>query len=299
VAQSAFEVATSPNGTAIPGASAATDPQFILNAYFAEQSSYWAQIYEREGIKEAIHQDRLRAALAMVDTLHLPPDARVLDVGCGTGIATVALAVRGLTVDALDPCEAMVEATRKRAVAAKAQSRITTRLGDVHAMPFADNTFSLVVALGVLPWLPELGKPLWEMARVIRPGGHMVVNVDSLWQLRQALDPLRTALLQHPKKWLRDALRRWFGQSGARSYQTSIRALRLALAAEGFEILQGVALGFGPFTFFDREILPRSTGLKLHHRLQALANRSAPILRSTGSQYIVLAQKRDGAMTES
>jgi len=39
--------------------------------------------------------------------------------------------------------------------------------------------------------------------------------------------------------------------------------------------------------------LPRSIGLKLEHRLQSLANRGAPLLRSIGSQYLVLARKRD------
>ncbi len=76
----------------------------------------------------------------------------------------------------------------------------------------------------------------------------------------------------------------------------SLRGIRRALTAEGFVQLRGVALGFGPFTFFDREILPRAAGLKLHRRLQSLANRGAPILRSSGSQYLVLGKKRSDAL---
>jgi cyclopropane fatty-acyl-phospholipid synthase-like methyltransferase len=95
-------------------ASDAADSQAALNAYFRDESSYWERIYESDGIKEAIHQERLRAALAMADGLALPPQSRVLDAGCGAGYATIALASRGLAVHALDPVEAMVRATRRR-----------------------------------------------------------------------------------------------------------------------------------------------------------------------------------------
>ena len=126
-----------------PGINDMANPQAVLNAYFREKASYWAEIYQREGIKEAIHQERLHAALAMVDTLRLPPEARVLDVGCGDGYATVALASRRLMVDAVDPLQVMVHTMRNRAIAAGSQSRVATRIGDVHALPFPDNTCGL------------------------------------------------------------------------------------------------------------------------------------------------------------
>ena len=274
-------------------AAVAASPQAALNAYFRDEATHWAEMYERDGIKEAIHQERLRAALAMVDELALPPQSRVLDAGCGAGYATVALASRGLAVDALDPVEAMVRATRRRAADSGAQ--VAAQIGDVHALPFPDERFALVVALGVLPWLPALDKPLNEMARVLRPGGHLIVTVDCLWQLRHALDPLRTPLVQ----WLKPRVHRVLEACGrrprVRSHMTSLRAMRRALAAQGFEERRGLALGFGPFTFFGRDILPRSIGIKLELRLQSLANQGAPLLQSTGSQYLVLARKRDAA----
>jgi hypothetical protein len=67
------------------------------------------------------------------------------------------------------------------------------------------------------------------------------------------------------------------------------------LATAGFNEQCGLALGFGPFTLFGREILPRSAGLKIEQRLQSIANSGAPILRSIGSQYLVLAKKLDAS----
>jgi len=267
----------------------AANPQSVVNAYFRKEASYWADIYERTGIKEGIHQERLRAALAMVDRLRLLPAARALDVGCGAGLATVGLACRGFAVDALDPIQIMLDATRNRTIEAGVDSGVTTRIGDVHALPFPDESFDLVLALGVLPWLPQVKKPLREMSRVLRPGGSMIVSVDARWQLRQFLDPFLNPLLRGPRRLAAQVLGR--PQRGMPSYVTSLGAFQRALDFEGLGVLDRVALGFGPFTILRRAILPRSVGLKLNNRLQSMANRGTPILRSSGSQYLFLAKK--------
>src|SRR6516165_1766729 len=182
--------------------------QRLLDAFFREQSPIWGQIYEREGIFESIHQERLRVALAMVDGLRLPSNARVLDVGCGTGVATVGLARRALTVDAIDPVGAMTQATRERAAAAYVETRVVVQKGDVHALPFPDGTFALVIALGVLPWLPKIEPPLREMCRVLHPGGYLIATVDAHWQLRQLFDPFQNPLLLGPRSHVGSFLRR-------------------------------------------------------------------------------------------
>lgn len=267
--------------------------QDALNAYFHRQSRYWAEIYQRAGLKEAIHQDRLRAALAMVDALRLPAHARVLDVGCGAGFASVEIARRELKVDALDAVGTMAQATRARALRAGLEANMTTHVGDIHALPFEDHSFVLVVALGVLPWLPQMERPLSEMTRVLRPGGHLIVSVDTQWQLRHMLDPLRNPLLSRPKRWAVDVWRAWHGLAPKlRPNVISINGIRRLLSTRGCETLHGIALGFGPFTFFDRQIVPHSWGLQLNRRLQSLASRGAPILRSSGAQYLILAKKR-------
>ena len=299
VTHSVFDASTRVGCISAHGIELSADRQSALNAYFRQQASYWAAIYRRRGIKEAIHQERLRAAVAMVDTLRLPPQSRVLDVGCGAGYASVALATRELIVHALDPVPAMVEATRDRVLEAGVEPQVSVRLGDVHALPFSDHSFALVLALGVLPWLPEIGQPLHEMARVVQPGGHLIVSVDAQWQLRHVLDPLRNPVLTAPKRWAVDLWRVCRGlPPKIRSHVVSIGGVGRMLAAEGFEVLHGTALGFGPFTCFDREILPHAMGLKLHHSLQALASRGTPVLRSSGSQYLVLAKKRGAAVGE-
>jgi hypothetical protein len=53
----------------------------------------------------------------------------------------------------------------------------------------------------------------------------------------------------------------------------------------------GCTVGFGPFTFWGREVVSSSTQVKLHRWLQSGAERGLPGIRSFGTQYLVLARK--------
>lgn len=105
------------------------------------------------------------------------PDARILDAGCGTGTLTLAL-LRSLTtpvkLTALDLSTSSM-ATAKKYVDKNNPHRQSVRfaLGNVLALPFADDAFDLVVTSGVLEYVP-LDEGLSELARVISPGGHLL-----------------------------------------------------------------------------------------------------------------------------
>lgn len=71
----------------------------------------------------------------------------------------------------------------------------------------------------------------------------------------------------------------------------SARYFDSALRAAGLNKLHGATLGFGPFTLLNQHVLPERLGVSLNCKLQALADHGFPIVRSTGVQYIVVAQK--------
>lgn len=62
-------------------------------------------------------------------------------------------------------------------------------------------------------------------------------------------------------------------------------------AAAGFDTMRGKTYGFGPFSFFGEQLVRRSLGVRVRRELQGLADRSWPLFRSTGSQYMVLVRK--------
>jgi ubiquinone/menaquinone biosynthesis C-methylase UbiE len=268
------------------------DKQTLVNSYFEDVAYYWAEIYERTGVKEFVHQERLRIMLELVDRIAPPAPARILDAGCGAGLATVALAKKGYVVQAMDAVQAMVDLTSRRASEAGVDRRVTTTLGDVDSIPFADETFPLVVVMGVLPWLPSIEKPLRELHRVIQPAGHLIVSLDNRWSLCRFLDPLMNPLLSPAKELARSILHRLgHHKSSVGSHLTSAREFDSLLRATGFEKLDAMTLGFGPFTVFRHELLPCRAGLSVHQGLQAIAERGVPLFRSAGMQSIVVARK--------
>src|SRR5207302_5493941 len=105
------------------------------------------------------------------------PGARILDAGCGTGTLTLAL-LRTLKMPvkltALD-LSASSMATAKKYVTRNNPRDQSVRFtqGNVLALPFADESFDLIVTSGVLEYVP-LDEGLSEIARVISSGGHLL-----------------------------------------------------------------------------------------------------------------------------
>ena len=257
-------------------------------AFFDSHALDWKTIYERPGVYEKIHQQRRTRALRLIDGLALPAGSRVLETGCGAGSVAVALAVRGHFVHATDVAGAMVSLTRRLAVEAKAEDRVRTSVADIRKLEFPDKTFDLVVALGVLPWIqPPLDSAVLEIARVLKPGGHMILSVDNRWRLNYVLDPFVEGrrLLGKVVRCLART------PTSACAHTSSPRHFDKLLRAAGLAKLRSFTLGFGPFSLLAREVVPQELGLKLHSKLQRLADDEFPLLRSCGSQYVVLARK--------
>jgi hypothetical protein len=61
----------------------------------------------------------------------------------------------------------------------------------------------------------------------------------------------------------------------------------------GLTKVRGATIGFGPFSFWGRRILTEHEGKRLHRKLQGLADRRVPLLRSMGAQCVVLSFKAD------
>lgn len=105
------------------------------------------------------------------------PDAQVLDVATGTGrLPLTLLAQPGFqgTVVALDASREML--TLARAKLADYGERATLLHHDAAPLPFADASFDAVTCIEALEFLPDPGLALREMARVLRPGGTLLVS---------------------------------------------------------------------------------------------------------------------------
>lgn len=132
----------------------------------ARYMRYWAPVLEP-------------SALSLLDRLAgvLEPDepARVLDVGTGTGVLARAAVQRwpGARVTGLDGSKAMLEVAEgeaSRTLEPEALERLEWRTGLAEGLPFADETFDLLVSSFVYQLVPDRRTALGEAFRVLRPG---------------------------------------------------------------------------------------------------------------------------------
>lgn len=96
----------------------------------------------------------------------------VLDVGSGDGAAAVSLAPRCRSLTCVDTSPRMIEAATAR-LARFAHARAL--VADAHDLPFADGSFDSVLAFHTLTYAERPERTLEECARVLRPGGRVVL----------------------------------------------------------------------------------------------------------------------------
>ena len=104
---------------------------------------------------------------------------RVLDVGTGDGAYAIEAAVRGAEVTAIDSSSVMLDAARSRA----ARRGVSLRLqeGRVEKLPFDAACFDVVFAVTVLCFVDDVASAFRELARVLAPGGTLVVGELGRW----------------------------------------------------------------------------------------------------------------------
>lgn len=120
---------------------------------------------------------------------------RVLDAGCGSGSYAHALLPYVASIEGIDMSLAMLEAARRKLADAAASGRFVAHHGSIASLPWADGHFDAIMVNQVLHHLaddPQAGYPvhrqvLGELARVLRPGGVLVINTCSQAQLRDGI----------------------------------------------------------------------------------------------------------------
>ncbi len=112
----------------------------------------------------------------MVDCLGVGPDDRLLDVGCGPGLALAhAAEVRRARAVGVDASAVMVRHARRRNRRWIAQGRVGIHRADAAGLPFRDAAFTAAGSLNSLQFWPAPGAGLAELHRVLEPGGRAAV----------------------------------------------------------------------------------------------------------------------------
>jgi ubiquinone/menaquinone biosynthesis C-methylase UbiE len=170
-----------------------------------------------------------RALTGLVD-----PGSHWLDAGCGSGILTQHLAALGAAGLAVDASPAMIEAASQAAAGLTVTIPFEFRhIATVEKLDIPDDTFDGVLCSSVIEYLDSPAAALREMARVLHPGGRLLVSVAN-----------RRSLIRNAEGWVRAA--------GLKSRFTYLEVSRATFTgAEISEMLQECGMRIDHMEGFD------------------------------------------------
>ncbi len=230
----------------------------------------------RESKEEA--QEELVRFLA--EQAELERDSRVLDVGCGMGATSVALARDlGCTVTGITLSEVQVQMAQALSEEHGVADKVSFRLMDAEAIDLEGDPVDALWMVGVLGHLPRQQAFVRDSPRLLRPGGKFIlgdwmVSTDATDAERAKLvEPVRAGMLM-PTIFSLPETARWFGEAGYRiRIERNLTAETLRTWDHGVSILKAKAVWD-----LARELGPDALGLLAAIRGMKRAMRSGKII---------------------
>ena len=176
--------------------------------------AYWQEHVDPHGTYD--NDDRVLSPIMKLGDIQ---GKRVLEVGAGSGRDSIELARAGARVTVIDYVRSSLDVVARNAE--KAGVTLHLVCGDGTRMPFPEDTFDVVFHQGLMEHFRDPDPLLADNRRVLKPGGHVVIDVPQRWHIYTV-----------GKKVL-IAMNRWFA-----GWETeySIRELAHLVERQGFEV---------------------------------------------------------------
>lgn len=120
---------------------------------------------------------------------------KLLDIGCGPAVYTPELVSRGFEVWGVDIAPGVVERAREIMSRHPQRDRAHFVVGDIDNLDFPDDSFDVIVVMGLFDYLPKDEPPLKQVARLLKPGGIAFISLQNRFSyqtvVRTAVWPLR------------------------------------------------------------------------------------------------------------
>ncbi len=137
--------------------------------------------WARAGKGESMEKGHRPVGEQAIQRMRVPPDARVLDVGCGSGWASRLLAgfaIKG-RVTGIDISDEMIRIARE---SSRSFPNVDFEIAIAERLPFNDNEFTHAFSMESLYYYRDIPRALKETHRVLKPGGVLVAVVDLYWE---------------------------------------------------------------------------------------------------------------------
>jgi SAM-dependent methyltransferase len=212
-------------------------------------------------------------ALEFLDRLAIAPGTRMLDVACGAGQIAIPAARAGVQVTGVDIAANLIDQARARA----REEGINVQFdeGDAEMLPYADDSFDLVVSLIGAMFAPRPEFVAAEMIRVCRPGGKIVManwtpegHVGHMFKIIGKYVP-PSPLMAPPMKWGDEATVRARLKEGTSSVQCTRRMYPMRYPFSPGEVVDFFSDYYGPVNR-AKAALDEDRQIAMHDELEAL-----------------------------
>jgi len=160
-------------------------PNSLFPPEFRErETAQWdaqAEAYELERTRDEIYMACIRATAR---ALHPRPGELILDAGCGTGLTMRQYWQTGMQAVAMDLSSASLSVCRRQGPPVG----VLPVRGDLTQLPFADGVFDRAICANAIQQIPHTGlrqRAFAELARVVKPGGRVVISVHNFSRAKQ------------------------------------------------------------------------------------------------------------------
>jgi ubiquinone/menaquinone biosynthesis C-methylase UbiE len=135
----------------------------------------------------------------VAESLGPPGDHPVVDAGCGSAHKSVLLARRGYQVVGVDFSDAILEEARAAVAASGFAGQVTLQVEDLTSLHFPARSARSVVCWGVLMHVPEVEVAVAELARIVAPGGTLVVSEGNFRSVQSVCLRCIKRVIGHPR----------------------------------------------------------------------------------------------------
>lgn len=157
----------------------------VKEYYESEATDYNKEFYESKNSYPTLLY-RQNYILGMIKNINLPPEAKILDAGCGPGDLLLAIDKKYQSLNGIDIAEEMVNiANQKLLTKSNSENEITFKCGDIENLDFGDSQFDLIICSGVIEYLKDDIIWMQEIKRVLKPEGYLILNVTNKYSVRK------------------------------------------------------------------------------------------------------------------
>lgn len=238
-----------------------------ISDFFSLNTEFWRDIYDEpgEGESRSFSLDIIKRKEIVVKMIekHTDTTVRILDAGCGAGVFMKELLGFGYSVVGIDLSDNMLKQAR-RLIKNYGPDKALCMQADVEQLPFDDDSFDVVLCVGVLSYIKNDAEAIHEISRVVMNDGIVIIAIPNIFRLGIILDPyyyfirliqyfIHKVLSRNKDKTV-DAKDFGLNKSFAiRKYYYG--QLNKLFCRFHLKRLETSCVGFGPLTFWKKEYM--------------------------------------------